>query len=220
MAVNSPRSPQVVNLAELETLPGPDGLRWIPLRRMLEVRVVGINGYLADAGGQVVEEHTETGGGAGGHEEMYLVVAGSATFTLDGETHAAPAGTLVFVPETTTRRGAVADVDGTMVLALGGPVGEPYRPGAWEWSFAAAPVAAAGDPEAAAALLEQGLAQLPGDVSLTYNLACYRSLAGRLDEALDLLASIAGDPEVPGWAEHDTDLDPIRSDPRYPLAGV
>lgn len=184
---------------------------------MLGVRVVGINGYLAEAGGQVVEEHTETGGGAGGHEELYLVVAGSATFTLDGEAHAAPAGTLVYVPETTTRRGAVADVDGTIVLALGGPVGEPYRPGAWEWSFAAAPLASAGDLEGAVAVLEQGLAAHPCDTSLTYNLACYRSLAGRLDEAVALLASIAADPQVAGWAAGDSDLDPIRDRPDYPL---
>jgi hypothetical protein len=217
MAVSSPAPPQVVNLGELETVAGPDGLRWIPLRRVLGVRVVGINGYLADAGGQVVEEHTETGGGAGGHEELYLVVSGSATFTLDGETHPAPAGTLVHCPSVTTRRSAVADVDGTLVLALGGPVGEPYRPGAWEWSFAAAPVAAGGDHEAAAAILEEGLVELPGDVSLTYNLACYRSLAGRLDEALELLTAIASEPQVAGWAEHDSDLDPIRTDPRYPL---
>jgi len=215
--VSPPAPPRVVQLADLETLPGPDGLRWIPLRRMLGVQVVGINGYLADAGCHVVEDHTETGAGAGGHEELYLVVAGSATFTLDGEPHPGPAGTLVFVPSPTTRRGAVADVDGTIVLALGGPVGEVYRPGAWEWSFAAAPLAVGGDLDGAAAILEQGLAQLPGDVSLTYNLACYRSLAGRLDEAIELLTSIADDPQVPRWAESDSDLDPIRPDPRYPL---
>lgn len=215
--MSAPAPARVVRLADLETVPGPDGLGWIPLRRMLGLRAFGINGYVADAGGNVVEEHTETGGGAGGHEELYLVVAGSATFTLDGERHPAPAGTLVFVPATSTRRGAVADSDGTIVLALGGPVGEPYLPGAWEWSFAAAPLAAAGEFEAAAEVLEQGLAERPGDVSLTYNLVCYRSLAGRLDEALELLTAIVSEPQVAGWAEHDSDLDPIRTDPRYPL---
>lgn len=211
------RRPSVVRVAEVETVAGPDGLRWAPLRRLLDVGAFGVNAYLADAGGRVVEEHSEVGGGAGGHQELYVVLAGRATFTLDGDRSDAPAGTLVFCPDVETRRGAVAEEDGTIVLALGGRVGEAYRPGAWEWTFAAAPAAARGDHDAAAATLLEGLAEHPGAPSLTYNLACYRSLAGRLDEAVALLASIAGDPQVAGWAADDGDLDPIRSRPDYPL---
>ena len=33
------------------------------------------------------------------HEELYLVTAGAATFTVDGETVEAPSGTLVHVPD-------------------------------------------------------------------------------------------------------------------------
>ena len=49
------------------------------------------------------------------------MLAGRATFTVGGEHLDAPAGTLVFLPEPATRRGAVADEDGTTVLAVGFP---------------------------------------------------------------------------------------------------
>ena len=42
----------------------------------------------------MVEEHTEE---RLGHEEVYVVVAGRATFVLDGEEIDAPAGSLVFL---------------------------------------------------------------------------------------------------------------------------
>ena len=60
------------------------------------------------SGELVIEEHDETGGGAGGHEELYVVIAGRATFTLDGESLDAPAGTLVFISDPSVKRKAVA----------------------------------------------------------------------------------------------------------------
>lgn len=45
-------------------------------------------------------EHDEATEGATGHEELYLVLDGEATFTLDGATVAAPKGTIVHVPVT------------------------------------------------------------------------------------------------------------------------
>ena len=46
----------------------------------------GINAFTADAAGdRVVEEHTEGGGGARGHEEAYIVVSGGARFTVGDE---------------------------------------------------------------------------------------------------------------------------------------
>jgi mannose-6-phosphate isomerase-like protein (cupin superfamily) len=53
-----------------------------------------------------------------GHEEVYVVLRGRASFTLDGEALDAPAGTVVRVdPE--VHRHAVAAEGGTTVLALG-----------------------------------------------------------------------------------------------------
>ena len=55
------------------------------------------------------------------------MLSGRARFEVDGETLDAPAGTIVFLPEPTSRRHAVAEEDGTTVLALGGEPGEPTR---------------------------------------------------------------------------------------------
>jgi mannose-6-phosphate isomerase-like protein (cupin superfamily) len=50
----------------------------------------------------VVEDHVETTDGRG-HEEVYVVLAGHATFTLDGEHLDAPAGTFVAVASSRRR---------------------------------------------------------------------------------------------------------------------
>ena len=87
---------EVVHIDELESFPVDDeGLTWRPIRRRFDIRGFGVNAYTAEREGQrVVEEHRETNG----HEELYVVIAGRATFTLDGEEHDAPAGTLVHCP--------------------------------------------------------------------------------------------------------------------------
>jgi len=79
-------------------------LLWRPVRRTLGVGAFGINAYVApNAGDDVVEEHTES---TLRHEEVYVVLSGRATFTLDGETLDAPAGTVVFVEDPLVRRHA------------------------------------------------------------------------------------------------------------------
>ena len=52
---------------------------------------------------------------------------------------------------------------------------------------------------------------------LHYQLACYCSLAGRVDEAIEhLRAAFAGDdPRVRDWAATDSDLDPVRDRQDY-----
>jgi mannose-6-phosphate isomerase-like protein (cupin superfamily) len=73
--------------------------------------------HAEQAGQDVVEPHRESEGGMG-HEEVYVVLRGRASFTLDGEALDAPAGTVVRVdPE--VHRHAVAAEGGTTVLALG-----------------------------------------------------------------------------------------------------
>ncbi len=68
-------------------------LQWRPVRRTLGIEAFGINAYTADAGELVVEEHDETGAGAGHHEELYVVVTGRASFNVNGESFNAPVGT-------------------------------------------------------------------------------------------------------------------------------
>ena len=66
---------QVLAIDDVPPLAVVNGtLQWRPLRRTLGVRAFGINAYTAaNAGDEVVEEHTETGLG---HEEIYLVLHG------------------------------------------------------------------------------------------------------------------------------------------------
>jgi hypothetical protein len=99
---------RVVALDAIESIPIPGELAWRPVRGELGVRAFGVAGFSASEAGQdVVEPHTESGDGRG-HEELYLVVRGSARFTLDAKAFDAPAGTLVFVPDPGVHRHGVA----------------------------------------------------------------------------------------------------------------
>ena len=100
-------APRILHLDDVERI-AVAGVEFRPVRRSLGVTAFGINAFTGDAGEPVIEEHDETGAGAGGHEELYLVVAGAATFELDGETVEVPVGGMVFLPDVATRRGAIA----------------------------------------------------------------------------------------------------------------
>jgi quercetin dioxygenase-like cupin family protein len=189
------------------------GLRWHPVRHALGVRAFGVNAYSGDNGEDVIEEHTEDGSD---HEELYVVLTGRARFELDAERVDAPAGTLVFLPEPTTRRYAVAEEDGTMVLALGGK--PDHDVSAWEWRFRAQPHIDAEEWEKGIALMHDGLAAIPGEASLLYNLACFEARLGRLDDAAaHLRQAVDARAEVREWAADDDDLDPLRDRADWPL---
>ena len=193
------------------------GVRLRPLRRPLGISAFGINGFAADAGELLIEEHREQGGGSGRHEELYLVVAGHATFTVDGQAIDAPAGTLVFVPEPGDLRTAVATEDGTLAVVVGGPAGAAGPVSPWEWYFGAAAHAERGAYDEAYEFAAQGLDDHPDHPSLHYNLACYAALAGRREPALEhLRRAVELDPQSREWAAEDPDLDPIRDDPAFP----
>src|SRR5215471_9418970 len=100
----------------MEPIPVVDGtLLWKPLRRTLDIEAFGMNAYVApNAGDDVVEEHTES---TLHHEEVYVVLSGRATFTLEGETLHAPVGTVVFIRDPLIKRHARAEEPGTQVLA-------------------------------------------------------------------------------------------------------
>jgi hypothetical protein len=120
--------------------PGPDrgpGIGELkPVRRHLGIAAFGANARIARAAGEVlVMPHDERAGGphgTGGHEELYVVLRGHATFTLDDRRVDAPAGTLLFVRDPAVVRSAVAAVPDTAILAVGAAPGEPYRVAAWE----------------------------------------------------------------------------------------
>jgi len=203
-----------LRLDELEGIPVFGTLVWKPVRRELGVTAFGINAYTAaDAGGEVVEDHDES---TLGHEELYVVVAGRALFTVDGVEVDAPTGTLLFLDDPTQRRHAIATEPGTTVLAIGGVPGV-HEISAWEYVFPAAPHVRAGDYETAKAIIGSGLEQRPGHPSLLYHLACVESLAGERDAALTHLnAAVAAAERFRDYAQAEEDFAAIRDDPRFP----
>ena len=210
---------KVVRLHEIDPIPVVGGeLQWRPVRRTLGIEAFGINAYTADGGQLVVEEHDETGAGAGHHEELYVVVTGKASFTVDGETFEAPVGTCVFLDDPKERRGARALEDGTTVLAVGGTRGKAFQISPWEFAFAAVPAYEGQRYDEAKRLYLQGLELHPGNTSLLYDLACVEALAGDKESALEHLRAAAENPRLREHARKDSDFDSLRDDPRFDAA--
>ena len=73
-----------------------------------------------------------------------------------------------------------------------------------------------GQREAGKVEIEAALRLRPDDYTTLYNAACFYSLAGEPERAIDLLERAFG---LGGgnrdWFEHDSDLDPLRSHPRF-----
>ena len=205
-----------VRLDEIEPIAVVDGsLLWRPVRRRLDIGAFGINAYVApNEGDDVVEEHTER---SLGHEEVYIVLAGRATFTLDDETVDAPAGTVVFIRDVDVRRHARAEEAGTSVLAIGGPRDAAYEPSPWEDYFAAERHRTAGDYDAYVAELEDALRRRPDHPATLYNLACAEALAGRGDEAVaHVRRAVELDPAFGEYAAEDEDFVGLRERPDWP----
>ena len=66
------------------------------------------------------------------HQEVYVVIAGEATFTIDGQEVDAPTGTVIFVEDPSLARVGVAKQPGTTVLAIGAQPGRIFTPSTWE----------------------------------------------------------------------------------------
>jgi Tetratricopeptide repeat/Cupin domain len=201
-----PRAPRTVHLDDLEAIPGPGTLTWHPVRAHLGLRAFGTNAYsAAKVGDDVVEPHTESP--EIGHEELYFVARGRATFKLDDETIDAPAGTYVFVPDTATHRHAVAAEPDTTVLSFGGP--PTFEPSSWEWSFRADQHVDA-DPARAREIVDDGLRQHPDSPALLILLARLEVRAGREDEARAALRqALDRQPEAEELAGEDPALAPL-----------
>jgi hypothetical protein len=194
-----------------------DDQTFIRLDSALDIGAFGVGAaYRRKAGETVIPGHHEAGPGGGRHEELYVVVQGSAVFTVDGEAIDAPQGTAIFVHEPEAMRQAVATEDETMVLAVGGPRGEAYRltparsqDGFWE-------AYRAGDYATALAATRRGLEIYPGNANLLYNVACMQGLLGNHDDALTALAeSVAQWEPYKEQARKDDDFASLREDPRF-----
>jgi tetratricopeptide (TPR) repeat protein len=202
----------ILTLDQVETA-SYRGSNLIPVRHMLGFRPAGVNAWIADAGGQLIPPHEEDSG----NEELYVVVRGHATFTVGEETADAPAGTFVFLPPE-THRTAAAEEDGTIVFAVGGTVGEAFNAGGWD-SFALADTyRQAGRYDEGRAIMKQLISEKPEYWATTYNAGCFEALAGNADAAFEHLRrakELDTEGDSAQYFREDSDLDPIRDDPRF-----
>jgi mannose-6-phosphate isomerase-like protein (cupin superfamily) len=205
----------VARIDELDSYPiqGQQGLTWRPVRRRFDIRSFGVNAYTAaEAGQRVVEEHREQDG----HEELYVVLAGRATFTVEGEEHDAPAGTLVHCPPGTLRSAFAAEPQ-TTVLGIGAKPGVVFEPSGWEWVFAGISLLDQGDEAGARAELQAGIEANPDAWQGYFNLACIEARLGNEDAALRELERAAERDQqaVAKFAPDDEDFASLKSNPRF-----
>jgi tetratricopeptide (TPR) repeat protein len=192
------------------------GRAYVPLRRELDIGSFGTYAIRAAEGKDIVQERTATGPSSDGHEELYVVLDGHALFSVDGEEVDAPAGTAVFVRDVDTKRSVVAVGEETTVLLVSGRRGEAWRLTPGESMYEFWPLYEAKDYEGALAVVEQTLAEYPGNALAHFNIACMSSLLGRTDDAFDhLQAAVEAYPEYVKNAREDEDLTSLRDDPRF-----
>jgi tetratricopeptide (TPR) repeat protein len=204
---------EILSIDDLDRYPSASSYVLRPLRRRLGFRPFGVNVWVGgDEGDEVIEKHRE----AGGPEELYVVLRGTARFTLGEEIFDAPVGTLVHVPPGTLRAASAAEA-GTTILALGAEVGKAYEPAAWEDFYVAYAQLRAGDPERGRAVYREAIAREPDAWQGAYNAACFEALAGDSDAAFAALrrALELDRQEALKYVVDDSDLDSLRDDPRY-----
>jgi mannose-6-phosphate isomerase-like protein (cupin superfamily) len=206
----------VCDLAKVAPEQHPGGPGFVPLRVLLGIEAFGVTAWTAGAGEQLVSEHREDGDD--GQEELYLVLAGAAEFTVDGEAvPLGPGGCLAVAPGIT--RSAVAGSDGTTLVIVGGTRGQAYQADGWEHGVGAFGHYRDGDYAAAADAYQAALQKHPDSGIMLYNLACCEALLERRGAALDHLArSLAIRPALRDYCQSDSDLDAIRDDPGFPAA--
>jgi hypothetical protein len=193
---------RAMRLDDMEAVPwAGTGLTWRPVRGHLGIRAFGAAAFTAEAAGEeVVEAHSEAEAGRG-HQELYFVARGRATFTLDGEPLDAPAGMFVFVEDPAVHRGAVAVEPGTAVLAFGG---EPtFMPAGHEY-IARVRALRESDPERARTVAGEGLRELPDSPGAGYAFALAAAASGDEAEARRRLAdAVERVPELADEARRD-----------------
>jgi tetratricopeptide (TPR) repeat protein len=207
-------------LDELEaaplTAPGATdtGRRRYDIRRRFGITSFGTNAFGAPEGVDVINEHDETSQFDARQEELYVVLAGAATFVIDGESLEAPAGSFVHVqPE--AKRKATATEEGTTILVVGGTPGKAYEPAPEEAGEAFAAYNK-GDYEEALAKQLVVIEKQPKSPVAHFNAGCFAARAGHADEAIEHLRRAVGINErVKELMASDEDLDSIREDQRF-----
>jgi uncharacterized cupin superfamily protein len=98
---------------------------WYPLQHHFGFTAFGVNVYTQlEAEGALIGDHDEE---ESEQEELYLVTAGSARFTIDGHETVVPAGSVVAITDPSVRRTAVAAEARTSILVVGGRRAEAFE---------------------------------------------------------------------------------------------
>lgn len=204
----------IVDLNELEAFPYHQrgGQKLLPIQRITNFQPAGMNGWIGDPGEPLVPEHAEDSD----NEELYVVVQGRATFTVDGNSFDAPAGTLVHALPGELRS-AKSEEPSTIIAAIGATIGQPFDNPGWTSFVVADALRREGRLDEARVAVAEMLALHPNAWHAPYNAACFESLAGNADAAFDHLRRAKKmDPEgVKPYLAEDADLDSIRDDPRF-----
>jgi tetratricopeptide (TPR) repeat protein len=203
---------QAYRTARIGDLERADG--WAPIRAALDVRAFGVNAWTAHAAGAtLIPAHNEA---PSGHEELFVVTAGHARFTVGDDEIDAPTGTVVFVRDPDVSRAAVAAEPETTVLTVGATAGRAFRPRSWEVNRDVIALLDAGRHAEAREQLLDALERYEDRETVLYNLACAEAQLGQADAAFRHLREAFR--LRPAFAEHagdDPDLEPLRDDPRF-----
>jgi uncharacterized cupin superfamily protein len=106
---------------------------WAPVRHHFGISTFGVNAWRGGAGDRVITPHAHE---EDDEPELYVVIAGAATFTVAGEEVEAPAVTFVWVDDPKAERVAFATADDTVVLSIGGGArGRAYEPSGWDTKY-------------------------------------------------------------------------------------
>ncbi len=153
---------EILSIDDLDRLPTAAGTQILrPLRRRLGFQPFGLNVWVGEnAGDHVIEPHREQDG----TEELYVVLRGTARFTLGDESIDAPVGTFVHATPGTFREATASEPE-TTVLAMGAEAGRAFTPSAWEDFYVAYAQLRAGDAEHGRASMRAALEREPGRVA-------------------------------------------------------
>jgi uncharacterized cupin superfamily protein len=100
---------------------------WMLVRRSLGCQAFGVN-LVEIPPGEAIPEHDET---ERGQEELFFVVSGAPVLVIDGEDHAAPAGTFARLDPARRRTVRNDRSEPCSVLIVSAPTTSGYRPMAW-----------------------------------------------------------------------------------------
>lgn len=112
---------------DFESMEGSGECTWKLARKALGTAAFGYNLVEIGPGGQI-PEHDEA---SGGQVELYIVLEGEAVMRLDGEDHAAPAGTFASIEPAATRTILNRSDAPVTALLIGVDPSGSYEPMSW-----------------------------------------------------------------------------------------